>query len=215
MRYHFGEEHPAVAQKRAEDEQKVAALVGTIPAVRTVYDDGGGHGSFHKTMVATAGDDDSRSALAFFDARASRNLGDVSRPEALAIGPREVLVETPAKGKDRGQAKGQASAATPAPNATAATASAPAPAGETKSFYQRALGIFGKAEEPASPATEPAHPAAAAPATPPRRGAFNSPAAKPQVAPPAPERRASLPASALPGSQPVLPAGDTGFSRLN
>jgi murein L,D-transpeptidase YafK len=218
-RYDFGAEHPAVAQKRAQDEQKVAELVGTgVPAVRTVYDDGGGHGSFHKAMVATAGDDgDSRSALAFLDARASRNLGDVSRPEALAAGPREVPVETPAKGKDRGQAKGQVAAATaaPAPNATTATASAQASAGETKSFYQRALGLFGKGEEPAPVASEPAKPAAAAPAVPPRRGASSAPGAKPQAATAAPERRASLPASALPGSQPVLPAGDGGFSRLN
>src|ERR671921_2293023 len=52
MRYHFGAEPAAVAEKRAEDEQKVAELVSKgLPAVRTVYDDGGGHSSFHRTMA--------------------------------------------------------------------------------------------------------------------------------------------------------------------
>jgi murein L,D-transpeptidase YafK len=151
LRYHFGPEHPAVAQKRAEDEQKIAELVGTgIPAVRTVYDDGGGHGSFHKALAATAGrESETRSAFAFLDSRSGRNLGEVSRPEALAAGPREVLVETPAAKR----------------SATAVMAPKPP------------------------------------------RGA----AAKPQ----APDRRAALPTSAMPGSQPVLPAGNIGFARLN
>jgi len=42
LRYDFGPEHPAVAQKRAADEQKVAELVTKgIPAVRALYEDGG------------------------------------------------------------------------------------------------------------------------------------------------------------------------------
>ncbi len=109
-RYAFGPEHPAVAQKRAADEHRIAELVGTgIPAVRTVYDDGGGHGSFHKAMVAASGgESDSRSAFAFLDSRSGRNLGEVSRPDALAAGPREVPVEAPAK--DRAKAPAAAAA---------------------------------------------------------------------------------------------------------
>jgi hypothetical protein len=208
MRYHFGGEHPAVAQKRAEDEQKVAELVGRgVPAVRTLYDDGGGHGSFHKAMVAASGGDgDSRGAFAFLDARASRNLGDVSRPEALATGPREVPVEA-AKGRGREPAK-VASAAAAAP----AQAAVAAPALETKSFYQRTLSLFGKSDEPAAPvdAMKPAAPAA----TQPRRGASAAPLLKPQAATPTTERRASL-NTPMPGSQPVLPASGSGFARLN
>jgi murein L,D-transpeptidase YafK len=157
LRYHFGPEHPAVAQKRAEDERKIADLVGAgIPAVRTVYDDGGGHGSFHRAMAATAGGEgESRSAFAFLDGRTSRNLGDVSRPEALAAGPREILVEEAVSAKGRAKV-----------------------------------------------------PAVGAP-VPPRNGAL-SPLPKPQASSPAHERRA-----ALPGSQPILPAGTMGFARLN
>jgi murein L,D-transpeptidase YafK len=47
LRYDFGPEHPAVAEKRAADEQKVAELVTKgIPAVRALYEDGGQHASF-------------------------------------------------------------------------------------------------------------------------------------------------------------------------
>src|SRR5215207_3889075 len=41
QRYDFGAEPPAVAEKRAADEQKVAELVAKgVPAVRMVYEDG-------------------------------------------------------------------------------------------------------------------------------------------------------------------------------
>jgi murein L,D-transpeptidase YafK len=202
MRYHFGAEHPAVAQKRAEDEQKVAALVGNgVAAVRTVYDDGGGHTSFRASVWANAGgDSDSRSTFAFMDDRSSRKLGEVSRPEALAAGPREIPIETP-KGKDQ---KAKALASAPAQKPPVVATATPA---ETKSFYQRALGLLGKSDEPVPAAAQADAPAAP---TPPRRGASATPAAKP-----APERRAALSTSTMPGAQPVLPAGDTGFSRAN
>jgi murein L,D-transpeptidase YafK len=178
MRYYFGGDHPALAQKRAEDEQKVAELVGKgMPAVRTVYDDGGGHTSFRASVMATSGD--SERPFAFLDAGTSRKLGEVSRPEALAAGPREVPVETRAKGKDKAKEKSLASA-TSAPPA--------APAGETKSFYQRALSFFGRSDEPA-PAADPGKPA---PPTPPRRGASAAPKPKPQASAPAPELRATF-----------------------
>jgi murein L,D-transpeptidase YafK len=101
-RYHFGAEHPAIAQKRIEDDTKIAELIGRgVAAVRTVYDDGGGHSSFHHALMAGAGADDRPSVFAFLSARPSR-LGEVSRPEALAAGPREIPVETP-KGKEQGK----------------------------------------------------------------------------------------------------------------
>ena len=70
----------AVARKQADDERRVAALVASgTPAVRLVYEDGGQHRAFRETMMAM-GD----------------GLGEVSRPEALAAGPREVTM--PASG---------------------------------------------------------------------------------------------------------------------
>jgi murein L,D-transpeptidase YafK len=47
LRYDFGREHPAVAEKRAADDQKIAELVEKgVPAVRELYADGGQHASF-------------------------------------------------------------------------------------------------------------------------------------------------------------------------
>lgn len=70
----------AVARKQADDERQVAALVASgTPTVRLVYEDGGQHRAFRETMMA-----------------AGNGLGEVSRPEALASGPREV--DMPAQG---------------------------------------------------------------------------------------------------------------------
>ncbi len=70
----------AVARKQADDERQVAALVASgTSAVRLVYEDGGQHRAFRETMMA-----------------AGNGLGEVSRPEALASGPREV--DMPAQG---------------------------------------------------------------------------------------------------------------------
>ena len=65
------------ARKTAEDEQRLASLVGqgTQP-VRTTYADGGQHSSFQGFRAMT------------------RNLGVVSRPEALAYAGRDVPVDT-------------------------------------------------------------------------------------------------------------------------
>ncbi|ACK81993.1 MAG: murein L,D-transpeptidase family protein [Methylobacteriaceae bacterium] len=66
----------AIARKQADDERQVAALVASgTPAVRLVYEDGGQHRSFRETLVAAGG-----------------ALGEVSRPEALDAGPREVAM---------------------------------------------------------------------------------------------------------------------------
>lgn len=69
----------AVARKQADDERQVAALVANgTPAVRLVYEDGGQHRTFRETMMA-----------------GGNGLGEVSRPEALAAGPREVAMPAP------------------------------------------------------------------------------------------------------------------------
>ena len=82
----------AVADKRRQDEQKVAELVSKgTPAVKVVYADGGQHASFQTAMVA-AGGGESEGSFAILNARPSRNLGTVSRPEALAEGPKEIAI---------------------------------------------------------------------------------------------------------------------------
>jgi murein L,D-transpeptidase YafK len=234
----------AVAEKRSEDERKVAELVAKgTPAIRLVYDDGGQHVSFRETMVATSGGESSGN-FAILDSRPSRKLGDVSRPEALASGPREILIDGGAKPKAGEKpstalayaATGKASEAKPAdrlksgmaPEASTTIAQArPAPLsaspsiGEPKSLYDRVLGnFFGKKSAPEETETakadaQPAAPPAAAPLPPPRRTMSPMPAPKPQAGGPAPERRAEAPAPAvMPGAQPVVPAG-MGFARVN
>ena len=65
-----------VAARQAEDDAKIEKLIASgTPSVRTLYADGGQNTEFSKS-----------------------NLEDVSRPEALAAGPTDWLVE-PAKGK--------------------------------------------------------------------------------------------------------------------
>jgi murein L,D-transpeptidase YafK len=86
-RYAFAADDPsalqAVAEKQAKDEQEVASLIekGT-PAIQVVYDDGGSHQSFRDAVVA-----------------GKSTLGDVSRPDALAAGPREITVADVVKGR--------------------------------------------------------------------------------------------------------------------
>ena len=93
----------AVAQKDDADRRHVADLVAKgVPAVRLVYQDGSGHGSFTGSEPSPSGD--SGSALALLDARPRPNLGTVSRPEALAAGPREVAMDT-SSAKPVGKAK--------------------------------------------------------------------------------------------------------------
>ena len=91
----------AVAQKDDEDRRQVADLVAKgVPAVRLVYADGSGHPSFTGAEPPPSGD--GGSALAILDARQRPNLGTVSRPEALAQGPREIAIDAaPAKAAGR------------------------------------------------------------------------------------------------------------------
>lgn len=97
---------PAVAQRDEQDRRDIAELIvkGT-PSVRLVYADGGGHESFRAAMPTIV--TDSGSNFALLDARSRRNLGDVSRPDALAQGPREIAME----GLDRPGTKAKPSTA--------------------------------------------------------------------------------------------------------
>jgi len=89
------EKEALVKARRAEEEARVAALIAKgKPAIRTTYVDGGQHPSFR--------------ALA---RRKSASLGQVSRPEALALAGREIVL-TPSG----------------VPKATACAPSAPCPA---------------------------------------------------------------------------------------
>lgn len=95
-----GDATTAIARKRDEDDSAVAALVAKgTPAIKLVYEDGSQHQSFREIMMAsTAG---SAGTFAVLDARPARGqaLGDVSRPEALATGPREIAMVVPTREK--------------------------------------------------------------------------------------------------------------------
>jgi murein L,D-transpeptidase YafK len=90
-----------VAEKRDRDNQEIAALIakGTA-ATRVVYDDGDQNPVFRKqptSALASLGSQ-SEQDLAYAPKDYARHaLGDVSRPESLAAGPREVEVD--AKGR--------------------------------------------------------------------------------------------------------------------
>jgi murein L,D-transpeptidase YafK len=72
-RFNVSAEGEALAARRtAEDERRIAALVGSTPAVRTAYSDGGSHPSFQGLL--------------------SGDRLDVRRPEALASAGQDVPV---------------------------------------------------------------------------------------------------------------------------
>ncbi|HEV2554348.1 MAG TPA: murein L,D-transpeptidase family protein [Bosea sp. (in: a-proteobacteria)] len=84
----------AVQRKRQQDETQVAALVAKgTPAIKLIYDDGDQHGTFKRTLVASGSDTLNRAA-----SWGSRDVG-VSRPDALTVGPRVVVLD------DKGKAK--------------------------------------------------------------------------------------------------------------
>jgi murein L,D-transpeptidase YafK len=202
-RYSFGTENctpidptvtAAVRARAMQDEVEVARLIEAgKPAVRIVYEDGGGHPSFGLANATTT-DVSSATAFAALDSGRGRNqdrLGIVSRPEALAAGPRLVPVDSSGRPiEPEAPATAIATAPAPQPAATASVAAAPAPqpaeAPRTEPFYARMLGglfstlPFGGASEPAAPVEAP---------TPPQRGA-----------------------ALIPGAQPLGPA--TGYSAL-
>jgi murein L,D-transpeptidase YafK len=226
---------PALAQKEDRDRQEVAALVAKgTPAVRVVYADGGQHESFRRTAFAAVGDDRSFPIL---DTRPSRNLGEVSRPEALAQGPQEIPVNGPAA-SGRGTTLLAAAASTrkpaPATRATAERAPAqpapivvakadpePAPAAarsEDRPLYQRVLGgVFGggepaKAPEPAVATAVAPAPVAASPLPPRRKSVSAAPGTDRPAAPvPVAKPQASKPKPerhvSAAGYLPIAPAG--------
>ena len=212
---------PAVAQKDEDDRRQIAEIVGKgTPAVRLVYADGGGHESFRKALPPVV--TDSGSQFALLDARPTRSLGQVSRPDALAEGPREVAMEAPAKpAPARGSAvlaaaasRADRSVAVAPPQAPAAeVAAAPAPPAADRPFYDRMVNrMFGReptAEAPAAAmATEPP-PATAA--LPPRRAA---PAKAAAVSPAAAPSASPAPARPKPQASVAAPTrhADAGFA---
>ncbi len=142
----------AVAQKRQSDDQQVAGLAAKgVQPVKLVYGDGGQHVSFRQAL---SGEDGSLAV----DASARNRLGDISRPEALAAGPQEIVLD--AKGKPRQGSSstlaytsqqprnGQISATEPIRQAAPATTAAPVPTtqasgGDGRSVLERFRGLFG------------------------------------------------------------------------
>lgn len=91
-RYAFNTDSTSAAEvsaKASGDERNIAALIaGGTPAVRLVYQDGGGHPSLKKLALAASAD-----ASSDLDEKTRRSLGEISRPDALAAEPREVPIE--------------------------------------------------------------------------------------------------------------------------
>ena len=147
-----------VAEKQKQDEAKVAELVASgVKPVRIVYADGGQHPEF------------------------SMKVNEMSRPEALEQGPREIIVDE--KGRPVPAAV-QVAAARPVPakpaqtagradarqtNLTAIPAAAPTPAAESQPFFRQLLtpsasGASGQTLAAPTPAAKPDPKAAATPA---------------------------------------------------
>jgi hypothetical protein len=227
---------PAVVEKREADESQVAALIAKgAPAVRTVYADGGQHQSFREIQVADGGDAGSNFSL-FARPQPRRNLGEVSRPEALAQGPQEILMDEPApkagkvkpstalalaaaqkvmaaksagtKGAAAKPASSGSAARAPKPDAVVvASAGDDAPVGSVR--RTPGSGQPPAAVEPASRHKRP-DTAQAKPASKP--GVTTVP--KPDAVFAGPERRAEAPGGLIQGAQPVLPSA-AGFARAN
>ncbi len=198
-----------VAEKRKTEQTRVAEIVATgARPIRLKFADGGQHPSF-------------------------AHVTHVSRPEALAQGPVEVVLDEPAApvspavrvaaARASQQAARQEAAqarASAAPQQASTTSTQPAAAppeqatASSTPFFRKWLG--GVPAEQAVPATQPAPAAAAAPAAPAQRGATAPTArsrtiddnAKPAVQP---QRTSELPA-VIRGAQPVLTQGLTAFS---
>ena len=168
---------PTLAQKQQHDDQQVAALIQTgTPSLRLLYADGGQHESFKPGGPPSPGE--SGGALAsLIEARPPKNLGDVSRPDALAAGPREVSVEDAAPKPSRTSARSKPEPAQDGPTKTSSTSP-----GSTRSrvasadpddpvglpqaqsgapLYERMMtGVFGSDGAPAAaPAAQPQEPA--------------------------------------------------------
>ncbi|MGX5776606.1 L,D-transpeptidase family protein [Methylorubrum zatmanii] len=95
---------PLVAEKRERDNREVAELIAKgTPATRVVYEDGGQNPVFRPQQpqavtFASLTESDKDKELAYTAKEYGRhNLGEISRPESLALGPNEFEVDS--KGK--------------------------------------------------------------------------------------------------------------------
>jgi len=128
-RYVFGASNPdreALAQaRRAEEDARIAALVAQgKPAMRTAYADGGMHASF-QTLARRKG----------------AALGQVSRPDALAVAGQEIEL-TP-------------SGAPKTKPCESASGSCPAASGDAKGAVRSAKAKQASPSKPAAPVVEP------------------------------------------------------------
>ncbi len=148
----------AVAAKARADEEKIAELIhrGT-PATRIQYADGSQHPSFRQTAMAYSSND---GAPAVFTRQETRRLGEVSRPEAVAMVD-EYHVD------ERGQRKDAKPAAAPVAVAATPAAVAPAPAAPASVAPAAASAPAAVASAPAATSSPQPRPAVAvAPASP-------------------------------------------------
>ena len=131
----------AVASKEREDDAKVAEYIhrGT-PAVRVQYSDGSQHPSFRTTAVAylDQGSDSTAMTPVAFNAGSKRDLGDVSRPDAIdateefavdETGQRKVPKVVPVAVAAAPASVSTTASIAPAPKAVASAASASTEAG--------------------------------------------------------------------------------------
>jgi murein L,D-transpeptidase YafK len=153
-RYVFGASNPdreALAQaRRAEEDARIAALVAQgKPAMRTAYADGGMHASF-RTLARRKG----------------AALGQVSRPDALAVAGQEIELTPSGAPKTKpcesasgscpaawGDAKGavrSAKAKQASPSKPAAPVVEPSAVAVEKPLHERFLGLF-RNEPPREP----------------------------------------------------------------
>jgi murein L,D-transpeptidase YafK len=142
----------AVAQKRQNDDRQVAALAADgVQPIKLVYGDGGQHQSFRQALPGEDG------SLAV-DAGARNRLGDVSRPEALAAGPQEVVLAASGKPKQGASSTlaytsqklpgGSVPVGEPVRQAAPTATAAPVPTtqaagGDGRSVFERFRGLFG------------------------------------------------------------------------
>lgn len=192
-----------VAQKRADDDAKVAELAASgVKPIKILYADGGQHPSFnHVTMVSRPEalvkgpveivlDDKGRPATAVAVAAAK-----ASRPASLA-----------ASGLTAPVAANPVAASPPQPSTTTAYAPAEKPVA-AEPFYKRWLGMgFGGA------VASPAQPAVTAP-LPPRRESATPAGRDLKVVDPR-QKTSELPAL-IRGAQPMLPTGLMAYSSIN
>lgn len=137
----------AVQQKRQQDETQVAALVAKgTPAIKLLYDDGDQHATFKRTLVASGSASLNRSV-----SWASRDVG-VSRPDALTIGPRVVVLDS--SGRTKATVRAESADHDAVLAAVAAAAPEPVKAADAKATDAKAVGAQAAAD--AGPAVAPA-----------------------------------------------------------